>query len=29
LEEGGLRATLIEAVEAATHRSSELGKSQY
>jgi pyrroline-5-carboxylate reductase len=25
LEEGGLRATLIEAVEAATHRSSELG----
>ncbi len=26
LEEGGLRATLIEAVEAATHRSSELGK---
>ena len=29
LEEGGLRATLIEAVEAATHRSSELGKSMY
>jgi pyrroline-5-carboxylate reductase len=26
LEEGGLRATLIEAVEAATHRSSELGE---
>jgi len=25
LEEGGLRATLIEAVEAATHRSRELG----
>lgn len=25
LEEGGLRATLIEAVEAAAHRSSELG----
>jgi len=25
LEEGGLRATLIEAVEAATHRSHELG----
>jgi len=29
LEEGGLRATLIEAVEAATHRSSELGKSMF
>jgi len=29
LEEGGLRATLIEAVEAATHRSSELGNSKY
>ena len=29
LEEGGLRATLIEAVEAATHRSSELGKSKF
>jgi pyrroline-5-carboxylate reductase len=29
LEEGGLRATLIEAVEAATHRSSELGKNMY
>jgi len=29
LEEGGLRATLIEAIEAATHRSSELGKSKY
>jgi pyrroline-5-carboxylate reductase len=26
LEEGGLRATLIEAVEAATHRSRELGE---
>jgi pyrroline-5-carboxylate reductase len=26
LEEGGLRATLIEAVEAATYRSSQLGK---
>ena len=26
LEIGGLRATLIDAVEAATHRSSELGK---
>ncbi len=26
LEEGGLRATLIEAVEAATHRSGELGQ---
>ncbi len=26
LEEGGLRATLIDAVEAATHRSRELGK---
>jgi len=29
LEEGGLRATLIDAVEAATHRSSELGKSLF
>jgi pyrroline-5-carboxylate reductase len=29
LEEGGLRATLIEAVEAATHRSSEIGNSKY
>ncbi len=26
LEEGGLRATLIDAIEAATHRSVELGK---
>lgn len=28
LEEGGLRATLIEAVEAATNRSRELGNSK-
>jgi pyrroline-5-carboxylate reductase len=27
LERGGLRATLIDAVEAATKRSMELGKS--
>ncbi|HET6464249.1 MAG TPA: pyrroline-5-carboxylate reductase dimerization domain-containing protein, partial [Nitrospiria bacterium] len=27
LERGGLRATLIEAVEAATKRSMELGKA--
>ena len=26
LEEGGLRTTLIRAVEAATHRSKELGE---
>ncbi len=27
LERGGLRGTLIDAVEAATKRSAELGKS--
>ena len=26
LEAGGVRTTLIDAVEAATHRSAELGK---